>query len=255
MSTFISSSVTSEVRKLRATRSFGFAVLASLALTTLIAVGTVLLAGKQSNGPLTPETLDEAIRAPGKILGFAMLVIGVLSAAGEYRHQTVVPTLLAEPRRPRVVAAKALAVAAFGAVTALVTTVAFAAVCLLLLITHEAPTQHKAGIPAGVATVMVAAAAYGVMGVALGLLLRNQTAALVVALVWQFVVEGILPVLLQVPDMGKYLPGGAVSSMLRIGMDPGPGALPPWQGGAVFLAVTAALLAAATTIVVPRDNT
>ena len=66
MSTFIASTVTSEVRKLRATRSSGFALLASLALTTLLAVATVLLAGKQSNGPLTPDTLDEAIRAPGR---------------------------------------------------------------------------------------------------------------------------------------------------------------------------------------------
>jgi len=199
MSTFLSTSVTSEVRKLRATRSSGLAILATLVLTALIAVGTVLLAGKQSNGPLTSDTLDEAIRAPGKILGFAMLVIGVLSAAGEYRHQTVIPTLLAEPRRPRVVAAKALAVAAFGAVVALLTTAAFASVCLPLLINHDAPAQHVAGIPAGVAAVVLAAAGYGVMGVALGLLLQNQTTALVVALVWQFLVEGILPVLLQAP--------------------------------------------------------
>ena len=96
------------------------------------------------------------------------------------------------------------------------------------------------GIPAGVAPVMVAAAAYGVMGVALGLLLRNQTAALVVALVWQFVIEGVLPVLLQVPDMGKYLPGGAVSSMLESAWIPAPGAS-ALAGGAVFLTVTAAL--------------
>jgi ABC-type transport system involved in multi-copper enzyme maturation permease subunit len=255
MSTFVATTVTSEVRKLRATRSSSLAVIASLALTALLAVATVLLAGKQGNSPLTQSTVDEAIRAPGQILGFAMLLVGVLSAAGEYRHHTVVPTLLAEPRRARMVAGKVVAVSAFAAAAALLTAALFAAVSVPLLITSDAPTQNLYGIPLGVLTLVVAAAGYGVVGVALGLLLRNQTAALVVALIWQFVIEGVLPVVLQAPGLGKYLPGGAASSMLRIGMDPGRGALPPWQGGVVFLTVSAALIAAATVVTVPRDNT
>ncbi len=255
MSTFGATTFTSEVRKLRATRSSSLALIASLALTTLLAVATVLLAGKQGNSPLTPDTLDEAIRAPGQILGFAMLLVGVLSAAGEYRHHTVVPTLLAEPRRARMVAGKVVALSAFAAAAALLTAALFAAVSVPLLITSDAPTQNLSGIPLGVLTLVVAAAGYGVVGVALGLLLRNQTAALVVALIWQFVIEGVLPVVLQAPGLGKYLPGGAASSMLRIGMDSGQGALPPWQGGVVFLTVSAALIAAATVVTVPRDNT
>ena len=111
MSTFVHTTVTAEVRRLRATRSTTVSLLAVLVFTAFIAVATVLLAGHQENGPLTAHTLDDAIRAPAKVLGFVLLLVGVLLSAGEHRHHTVVPTLLAEPRRRAVVAAKVAAMA------------------------------------------------------------------------------------------------------------------------------------------------
>ena len=255
MSTFVHTTLTAEMRRLRATRSTTISLLAVLVFTALIAVATVLLAGHQENGPLTAHTLDDAVRAPAKVLGFVLLLIGVLAAAGEHRHHTIVPTLLAEPRRRRVVAAKVAALAGLGAVVALAVAALVAAVSGPLLAAHDAPAQHLAGIPAGVLALAVTAAGYGVIGVALGLLLRNQTAALVTALVWQFVVEGILPVVLRAPNLPNYLPGGAVSSLVRLGRHTAHGELPAWQGGALFTAYALGLVWVAMVVSVPRDVT
>jgi hypothetical protein len=255
MSTFVDTTLTAEVRRLRATRSTTIALLAVLVFTALIAVATVLLAGHQENGPLTAHTLDDAVRAPANVLGFVLLLVGVLLAAGEYRHHTVVPTLLAQPRRHRVVAAKVTAVAGLGAVAALAVAALVAAVSVPMLAAHDAPAQHLADVPAGVLTLVVTSAGYGVIGVALGLLLRNQTAALVTALVWQFVVEGVLPVVLSAPHLPTYLPGGAVSSLVRLGHHAADGALPAWQGGALFTTYAVGLVLVAMVVSVPRDVT
>jgi ABC-2 type transport system permease protein len=255
MSTFVHTTLTAEVRRLRATRSTAVGLIAVLAFTGVIAAATVLLAGHQQNGPLTAHSLDDSVRAPARVLGFVLLLIGVLASAGEHRHHTVVPTLLAEPRRNRVVAAKVAAVAGLGAVAALSVAALVAAVSVPMLATHDAPAQHLAGVPAGVLAMVMTSAGYGAIGVALGLLLRNQTAALVTALVWQFVVEGILPVVLNAPHLPTYLPGGAVSSLVHLGHHTAHGSLPAWQGGALFTAYALGLVLVAMIVSVPRDVT
>jgi hypothetical protein len=54
----------------------------------------------------------------------------------------------------------------------------------------------------------------GVVGVAIGSLIRNQLIAIVSTLVWLFVVEPII--LLLFVDAGKWLPTGAITGMLAI---------------------------------------
>jgi hypothetical protein len=54
----------------------------------------------------------------------------------------------------------------------------------------------------------------GVVGVAIGSLIRNQLIAIVSSLVWLFVLEPI--VLLVFADAGKWLPTGAITGMLAI---------------------------------------
>jgi ABC-2 type transport system permease protein len=254
MSTFLATSVTAEARKLRATRSTTVAVLAVLALTAGLAVANVLIAGQQDNPPLGAHALEHALRAPGQVLGFVMLLIGVLTAAGEYRHGTILSTLLSQPRRSRVVAAKVAAVGGLGVVASVATSVLAVAVSVPLLRSHGAPAQQLAGVPWAVLAVAGTAVGYGVIGVALGLLLRNQTAALGTALVWQFVVEGVLPVIFRSPGMVRFLPGGAAHSLGQLGAQVGSSYLQPWQGAAVFAGYALGLVAVATALAVPRDN-
>ena len=242
-----------ERRRLRATRSTAVAVLVAVAFAVALAVALVLLAGHQDNPPLKADALDHVIRAPAQVLGFVMLLVGVLSAAGEYRHGTVVASLLAQPRRARWAIAKAAAVARLGLVAAASCTVLALAVAVPLLPTQDAPAQHLGTLPLAALSGAVVAVGYGLIGVALGLLLRSQTAALTAALLWQFVVEGVLPVVFRAPDMVRYLPGGAADSTLRLGDRTVDGLLPPWAGVALFSAYALGLVLLALVVRVPRD--
>ena len=56
----------------------------------------------------------------GMLSALVLVSLGVLSTAGEWSHGSVQTTFLLEPRRGRVMAAKAAAVALMGAVVALV---------------------------------------------------------------------------------------------------------------------------------------
>ena len=53
-----------------------------------------------------PGTLLQVLRGSTDVLALAMLLLGILAVAGEHRHGTIVPSLLASPRRGRFLAAK-----------------------------------------------------------------------------------------------------------------------------------------------------
>jgi ABC-2 type transport system permease protein len=74
---------------------------------------------------------------------------------------------------------------------------------------------NQPGTAGAVAAVPLLAALYGVLGASLGLLLRNTAAALGLALMWAFVIEGILPVLIHSPGMVRWLPEATANAVLH----------------------------------------
>ena len=254
----MSATLTAELRKLRATRTTTAAGLVVAGLSAAIAAANVLLAGKDGNPALDADTFQHVVRAPTAIVGFAMLVVGVLASAGEYRHNTIVPSLLAQPRRARLAAAKVQAVAIVGLVVAAVSAVVSSAVGWVLLSSRSAPAADLGPVPSGLLVLGGTAALYGVIGVGLGLLLRSQAVAMTVALVWYFVVEQVAPMVLSAPHAQKWLPGGAADAFTRLG-DPAGGSaaglVAPWLGGGLLTAYALGLGLLATAGLVRRDQT
>jgi len=250
--------LTAELRKLGATRTTTATALVVGGLSGVIAVANVVLAGKERNPPLDADTFQHVVRAPTAIVGFAMLVVGVLSSAGEYRHNTIVPSLLAQPRRARLAAAKLAAVGMVALAAAMLSAAVSSATGWLLLSSREAPAADLGAVPSGLLVLGVTAGLYGVLGVGLGLLLRNQAVAMTVALVWYFVVEQIAPMVLSAPHAQKWLPGGAADAFSRLG-DPAGGSaaglVAPWLGGGLLTAYALGLAALATAALVRRDQT
>jgi len=97
---------------------------------------------------------------------------------------------------------------------------------------------------------LVATALYAFVGVGLGVLLRNQTVAMTVALGWLFIVEAALIAL--VPEVGRWLPGSAAGA-LSGSTTPDADLLPMWGGALVFIAYGLAFALAGARLITRRD--
>src|SRR3954469_15446154 len=134
-----------EVRKSLSTRS-GLAVAVAATLLGPAAIG--IAAGASS------EHLDNVLGplvVTGLLSALVLLSLGVLSTAGEWSHGSIQTTYLLEPRRGRVMAAKAGAVALMGVVIASVA----AGLSALLLVVMEPSASWDGG---GRAILLVAVA-------------------------------------------------------------------------------------------------
>jgi len=181
--------------------------------------------------------------------GGALLVLfGIVFAAGEYRHRTIIPLVLAEPRRLPALTGQLAAYAVAGLITGLVATSASLVVAFGWLSARGDPFVLGAGaVVAIVAGGAVHAAVGAVLGGSVGTLLRNQVAAAIAVFVYLAMVD---PVLAQaVPAYGRFGPtalGIALSGGVPAPGGPGQRLLPwplaamVWGGTAVLCAVAAA---------------
>lgn len=217
-----------------------------------------------------PSYVLAAIATQGAAAGFAPLLIayvmsifGILTFGHEYRHGMIRATLTAVPDRLSVFAAKVTLTAVVAGTTALA--------CTLLGLL--AARIFFADIPmAGddLTKILVGATLYSAMfalvGLALAAIFRNQIAAIVAVLLFPLIGEGIIRLVLILPDAfndiedaAGYLPFDAGAQMfvfldveeaLQIfGFDP-QGAV---GGGVTFGVFTTALLVLAAVLFVRRD--
>ena len=234
-----------KITSIRSTYALGAGCLAYVALNV---VALVFAAGQPGVPALSDPATVRTIYASSGTASALVLVIGILGMTTEYRHQTVTPTFLVTPRRGRVLSAKMVVHAfvglAIGLLCALVGTGLAAAT--LALRDHAAvagPTVVQIQ-----AAAMLGYAIYAAVGVCVGALVRNQIAAVVGALLWTVLAESLTVALL--PEVGRWLPGGAVAGVLQSTPSRGGTYLPVWEAALVLAAYGAAfaLLAARTTL-------
>jgi len=211
--------VRAELLKLRTARSTIVLVAVVLGLGLLLATRVARAAG--SAGGVTPGTADAWTQVLGAALSPTLLVllVGVLAVTGELRHGSLTPTLLVTPRRGRVVVAKVVASALLGIAVAAVLAVAAAAVGVASGVLTTAPGTHVLRL---VGTGMLLASFWAWLGVAVGVLVRQQIPALVLPLVWLVVGETLVTAY-GLGDLRWWLPGGAASGLSGADL---PGVLP-----------------------------
>jgi len=197
-----------------------------------------------------------------------MVVVGTLTATGEYRRGLIRITLAATPRRGRLLAAKALVVAAVTFVTGVVAAAVVVTFGQRVLrssgvYVHAASTTTELRVIAGTGALLALAA---VFGLALGTLLRRGTTAVTAA-----VATTVLPYLLVMSalpaDAGRWVlrvtPAAAFALQQSANQYdqvanlylPVEGYFPlaPWAGFGVLAAYTAVALAAAAYLLRRRD--
>jgi ABC-type transport system involved in multi-copper enzyme maturation permease subunit len=209
--------VGAELLKLLSTRMQAGLLFASLAMVIMTVAFTVPSAGE--TGGLLP--LDESqllARVVAESFGVPqvlMVLLGVLAVTQEFRYGTATSTFLVAPGRPRVLGAKWLAVAVASLPLTVMSLVVSLAVTVPLIRSRDGNLTAGAELWQVVAATFGVMALYGVLGVAIGALVRNQIAAVVGVLVWMLAVDQIVTT--SYPAVGKWLPGGAAYGFLHLG--------------------------------------
>ena len=247
--------IRSEATKLASLRSTRWSML--LAVVAMAGLGILISAVRMANWgsadrrPLDP--LDVSL-AGWHLAQLAVGVLGVLVISGEYSTGLIRSTIGAVPRRLPVLWAKMLV---FGTATlVLMIPCAFIAFFVSQSILSRHDVQTSISQPHVLRAVIGAAlflAVTGLLGLALGALLRNTAGAIATFAGVMFVLPGISAIL---PSswgnaIDPYLPLNAGTGLMSL--QQGANALAPWTGFAVYVGYVAVLTAAAAVLLVRRD--
>jgi len=210
-----------------------------------------------SGGPAGPTASDPTALSLGgvSLAALAVAVLGVLMAAGEYSTGTIRATLAAVPTRLPVLWAKAVVFA--GAVFAAMLVAVSAAFLAGQAVLSARGHTHVTLADPGVLRAVLGAAAYltgaGLIGLAVGAMLRNTAGAIATVVGALFVAPGLIQLLPHSwsDHVGPYLPSNAGGSFMSVTTSSG--ALSPWVGLALYAGYIAALLAGAAVLFKRRD--
>lgn len=238
--------IVAEVRKLRTTRT-AWGLLAGLVALTSVGVVSVMLDARP--GQLA-AAIGEApfLSVPIGVAWLFVLVLGLRSFTDEFRHGSIVPTLLADPDRRRVLVAKVVATAGAAIAFSLVAAaVAFAIGIPWLLVSGG--TLHGSVVPllGWFGRLLLLGALWAAVGVGVGAALRHQVAAIAGSLIAITVGEGLLANL--VPSVARFLPANAANALAGVDTS----FTGPFAGAAILLAWAAAATAVGTIAMERRD--
>jgi ABC-2 type transport system permease protein len=197
------------------------------------------------------------------------VILGLIGGAGEFRHKTITATYLTGSSRSAVLAAKAITYGVLGLLYGVVTALLCALGAMLGSGIESFPSAGDtlAIAAAGSAAVIM----WTVLGVGIGTLMSNQVAVLIVVLVYMLFLEGLISLILRIPQLGladvpPLLPGAGSTALqtehgitvfadrfgdeafgVREGLEAligVPGQLSWWAGGLLFAGYAALFLAA-----------
>jgi ABC-type transport system involved in multi-copper enzyme maturation permease subunit len=256
--------VRSELLKVRSTRLWWGLLIGVVGLSAVQAGATAGFAGVDLGaGQGTAPCLDEpeTIRGVYASAAFAgayifALVLGITGMTGEYRYQTATPTFLASPRRSRVVLAKGVAQLGFGL---LYGAIALAAAVLVggvvIAVRGHDLGFGTPGLLRAVVLGVVAVGLWGLIGMGIGTLIRNQVAAIMVGVFVTFLLEPLLSLGLDALELGKvaqWLPTNA-SAALTSPSETTIELLDWWAGGLVMAGYAVLFAALGVLLSVRRD--
>jgi ABC-type transport system involved in multi-copper enzyme maturation permease subunit len=190
-----------EMKKLLGCRSTWLIVGALLAVTLVATLQTAI--ASESGKPL-PER-QGFFFATIQVQLF-VLILGAKFVTDDFRYGSIVPALLAAPKRSRFVAAKLGVLAVAGAVAATLATA---------FVLAGSWTHLGNGIDArelrSIAGLIVAGALWSMIGGAVGFLVRHQVGAIVGLIVWTVVLDQMFAG--RLGRAGMWLPGEAGSAL------------------------------------------
>jgi ABC-2 type transport system permease protein len=229
----------SELLKLRTTPTLAVLLLAAAGLTVLGACVEALSPSLAELASKDPQRLSLGAGSSGAVL--LATFAGLLAVTSEFRYGTIHPTLLVQPRRSVVLAAKLAAAALAGLLFAVVCVAVSFATGLIVLGARGVDVALTTGDALALILGALACAPLSAMlGVAVGALIRNQTGAIVAVAAYALMVDAAL--FAAAPSLGRYLPGKAGDALAGRPVDD---LLAPGAGAAVLALWVVAFIVAA----------
>lgn len=230
-----------EMIKVRTTRTaLGFGISAVLLVLAFVLI--TILAGD----PTTAQEKRDAFNVGGA-LSVPLLLFGIVGATGEFRHRTLAPAVLISPDRGRLTLARLIAYAFTAALMGVAMVAVALAVGLPLLAGRVGPDLGSDDYVTVIAGGIIAATLCCALGVGIGVLVRNQVAGVVGALVWLFILEPLMPLIDDVLAKGSII--GAAATLGGASADE-----VSWAGALLALAVWAGVFVVAGLLVDGRRD-
>ncbi|PRI11229.1 ABC transporter permease [Leucobacter massiliensis] len=227
----VSRSLSSEWRKVRSTKLWWILAIVLAAYSAMMAgmFGFVFgamadaLGETQGGGAaagLPPQDTADLVYSTVSALGYAVpLLLGALMATGEMRHRTLALTFVLEPRRGIVLLSKTIVLLGFGILLGIAGLAgAFGAGATVLAATGGDPMLDSGETWLLALRVLGAIGLWAIIGFGIGVLVRNQAFAIVLALVFTQFVEPVLRTGAQFwewsAQIAKFLPGAATDAFV-----------------------------------------
>jgi ABC-type transport system involved in multi-copper enzyme maturation permease subunit len=237
----------SEWTKLRTQPGALWSLLSAVILVVAFGIlYSLLRVARPPHGAATASFDPTSVSLAGvQLAQIAAGVLGVLLMTSEYATGLIRTTLAAVPRRlPALWGKAAVLIAAVVAVSVPAAVAVFLAGQAIMSRQHLSVSLGAPGVARAVIGGALYLAVAGLLGLALGALLRSTAggvAALFGLLFAVPILVGFLPGSLS-DEIGKYLPGAAGQAVTMVHPDPAT-SLAPWTGFGVFCAYAVVLLA------------
>ncbi|MGF3053112.1 ABC transporter permease [Microbacterium sp. YY-03] len=255
----IGSATRSEFTKYFTTSAWWVLTLITVAALALMSGGFAAAIGLAQTGALdeVPDAALLGAAAPSLVYGLAVnigyifpILLGVLLVTGEFRHHALIPTFLATPKRGTVLVAKLVTGAIVGAALGIVAVAATVGTAAgVFAATGQDPELTTTDNLAMMGRMVLAFVLWTWVGLGLGSIVRNQVAAIVIALVFTQLVEPLVRTAAAfapaIEPAARYLPSAASDTLVGSNfyvMLGASGEAQEWWVGAVILAVYAVAL-------------
>ncbi len=250
----------SEVTKQFSTSIWWILALVLVVYVAMMAGGMAFLIAADADGLLSggeamPLFADASslLYSFASSLGFVFaLLIGTLMVTTEYRHQTLTPTFLAVPGRGKALLAKMLVAILLGGLYGLLALLAAVGPSAGALAAFDQETAlGESDTWAMFGRVLIALVLWTLLGVGVGVLVRNQVAAVVGVIAFTQFVEPMVRLAASFVDgadkVAAFLPGASSDALVgasfyNLMTPPGGFSLDWWVGGIVLGAYAALFL-------------
>jgi ABC-type transport system involved in multi-copper enzyme maturation permease subunit len=203
--------VHAEFLKVRTTQVWFWLLLGVVAVSALLIVGQLA----PSDGVQTASDVPDMF-ASSSTAYIVVFTLGVLGVTTEFRYQTITATLLITPSRWAVITAKMITYAVLGVLYALVGVVTQLIVAVPWLSAKGIDVDYgSSDVVHAIVGVFAVVALFGIVGLGVGALLRNQIVAVVVGIIFLLVLQNILLVIPGVKHVWPYTPNGASQAILH----------------------------------------